>query len=133
VNGISWPVTGTISVCSADNLGSQELGGYKMGGSSFRMCRHCLGTESDIQSKFLECQFELRTLSQYNHHCDLIEKQTDLSSHYSTNFGINCRSSLNSLTYFNVCEGALVPDIMHDVLEGVLPLVLKLMLKVHVH
>ena len=51
IKGISWPVRGTNSVCSADNLGSQELGGYKMGGSSFRMCRHCLGTEADIQSK----------------------------------------------------------------------------------
>ena len=33
---IAWPVKGTISVCSADNLGSRELGGFKLGGSSFR-------------------------------------------------------------------------------------------------
>ena len=30
MNGIDWPVKGTIAVCSADNLGSQELGGFKL-------------------------------------------------------------------------------------------------------
>ena len=48
---ISWTVKGSLAVCSADNLGSQQLGGFKIGGSSFRLCRHCLGTETDIQSK----------------------------------------------------------------------------------
>ena len=72
----------------------------------------------------------MRTYAQYCHHCDLIEGEGDLASHYSTTFGINHRSSLNSLSYFNVSEGSLIPDIMHDVLEGVLPLVLKLLLKV---
>lgn len=57
INGIDWPVKGTIAVCSADNLGSQELGGFKLGGASFRVCRHCLGTESDIQTlvKYIVC------------------------------------------------------------------------------
>ena len=40
-----------LAVVSADNLGSQELGGFKIGGSSFRVCRHCLATDSDIQCK----------------------------------------------------------------------------------
>ncbi len=35
----------------ADNRGSQELGGFKMGGSAFSVCRHCLGTTADIQTK----------------------------------------------------------------------------------
>ena len=48
---------GSIALCSADNLGSQELGGFKLGGSSFRMCRHCLGTDLDIQSKVMSCYF----------------------------------------------------------------------------
>ena len=32
--------------------------------------------------------------------------------------------------YFSVASGALLPDIMHDVLEGALPYEIKLMLKV---
>ena len=50
--------------------------------------------------------------------------------HYSTVFGVNRRALLNTLHYFDVTSGALIPDIMHDILEGALPLQLKLMLKV---
>ncbi len=33
------------------------------------------------------------------------------------------------LKFFDVCSGALIPDVMHDVLEGVLQLELKLVLQ----
>ena len=46
-------------------------------------------------------------------------------------FGVNRRSLLTSLTYFDVTSGSLIPDVMHDFLEGVIPLELKLMLKVY--
>ena len=36
---------------------------------------------------------------------------------------------LNSLSYFHVCDGGLVPDVMHDLLEGALQYEVKLMLK----
>lgn len=48
-------------------------------------------------------------------------------------YGVNRRALLSTLEYFGVASGALVPDIMHDVLEGALPLEVKLMLKVYVH
>ena len=51
--------------------------------------------------------------------------------HYSTAFGVNQRALLDTLHYFDVSSGVLIPDIMHDILEGVLPLELKLMLKVY--
>lgn len=58
-------------------------------------------------------------------------KDLDLSmadpQHYSMAFGVNRRALLDTLRYFDV-SGALIPDIMHDILEGVLPLELKLML-----
>lgn len=34
--------------------------------------------------------------------------------------------------YFNVCSGALLPDIMHDLLEGALQYELKLMLQLFI-
>ena len=43
--------------------------------------------------------------------------------------GINRNSVLNDLKYFHVCNGSLIPDIMHDVLEGVLQYEVKLMLQ----
>ena len=50
--------------------------------------------------------------------------------HFFTVYGINRHALLNTLQYFSVVSGALLPDIMLDVLEGVLPLKVKLMLKV---
>ena len=85
--------------------------------------------------QFVESQFTLRSDEQHSYHCDVLERN-DLSSadqqHFSLVYGVNRRSILNSLTYFSVASGALIPDIMHDVLEGALPLELKLMLKVSV-
>ena len=75
----------------------------------------------------------MRSSTQYCHHCDLIASDVSLASHYSTTFGINTKSQLESLQYFTVAEGAMIPDIMHDILEGVLPLELKLILKVYVY
>ena len=35
---------------------------------------------------------------------------------------------MTQLQYFNICSGALIPDVMHDVLEGVLQYETKLVL-----
>ena len=43
---------------------------------------------------------------------------------------MNRQALLSTLDYFGVASGALIPDIMHDILEGALPLEVKLMLKV---
>ncbi len=48
-------------------------------------------------------------------------------------YGVNRDSILNELTHFHVCSGALVPDVMHDILEGALQYELKLMLRVMVY
>lgn len=81
----------------------------------------------------MESQFHLRSPEKHSDYCDLLE-QEDIPTldrqHYSTTFGVNRRALLDSLRYFNVTSGALIPDIMHDILEGALPLELKCMLKV---
>ena len=75
--------------------------------------------------QFMEKYFVLRTQASYSHHCDLIETVSELADHYSTVYGINYCSPLNSLSNFEVAEGAMIPDIMHDILESVLPLKMK--------
>ena len=42
---------GTVTIVSADNPASASLGGFKQSPSAFRFCRHCMGSEDDIQSK----------------------------------------------------------------------------------
>ena len=83
--------------------------------------------------QFVESAFRLRCSTEHARHCDVLERK-DLSSsdkqHFSTTFGVNRRTLLNGLKYFEVTSDALIPDIMHDILEGALPPELKLMLKV---
>ena len=58
--------------------------------------------------------------------CVLVER--DETGKLSKEYGINRNSILNELLYFNVCDGSLLPDIMHDLLEGVLQYEAKLLL-----
>ena len=51
IDGRTYHFRGTVTVASADNPASASLGGFKESASAFRYCRHCLGTEEDIQSK----------------------------------------------------------------------------------
>lgn len=69
----------------------------------------------------------LRDEKSHKQHCSLIE--ADATGEASKEFGINRNSILNQLTYFHVCNGGLLPDIMHDVLEGALQYEVKLLLQ----
>ncbi len=51
----------------------------------------------------------------------------------SVEHGINLRSPLLDLQYFDLCSGALVADVMHDILEGVLQYETKLLLVYYVY
>jgi len=66
----------------------------------------------------------------HSNHCELLKlpgaTPADIT-YFSSKFG---EAALNSLKYFSVSSGTLVPDLMHDILEGALPLEVKLMLKV---
>ena len=49
--GQTKTIYGTVAVISADNLGSLALGGFKESCSATRMCRHCMTTKADSQTK----------------------------------------------------------------------------------
>lgn len=61
-------------------------------------------------------------------HCSELETDEEASVEY----GVNRKSILTKLKYLDICNGALIPDVMHDVLEGVLQYEAKLVLK-HIH
>lgn len=60
----------------------------------------------------------MRSLDKHLEQCERLEENPggDLSKEY----GINYRSPLAQLKYFDICSGALVTDVMHDLLEGML-------------
>ena len=86
----------------------------------------CHGVKLIFQ--FHERDFVLRSPKEHNKMCDVIEK-ADNPAYHSTTYGINRRSSLNDLTFYDICDYGLPPDIMHDLLEGYVPYKMKLMLK----
>ena len=51
ISGKPSKYKGTITFVSADNPASASLGGFKESAAAFRYCRHCMGTESQMQSK----------------------------------------------------------------------------------
>lgn len=120
VHGMPYLKYGTISIVSADNLASNLLGGFKEGSTAYRGCRQCFATPSQMKSTFKEDQFDLRTPTDHSSKCDDLDAATTQAEYdeLSREFGINRRSTLNELMYFDVCSGALVQDVMHDVLEG---------------
>lgn len=94
---------------------------FKEGSTAYRGCRHCLATPTEISQVFKESVLNLRTSVAHKSQCDDLDDAstqqefTELSKEY----GINHRSILTELSYFDVCSGALVPDVMHDILEGI--------------
>jgi len=79
----------------------------------------------------LEKDFQLRDKTTHEQQCRSVEE--DSSGDASKEYGINRNSILNQLTYFHVCDGSLLPDIMHDILEGALQYETKLMLQTFVN
>ena len=85
-----------------------------------------LGINYYVSSQFKEEYFTLRTLNTHLHHCSMVEGDT--TGRLSVEYGVNSRSCLLELDTFDICSGALLPDVMHDLLEGTLQHVLQLLL-----
>ena len=130
VNGIQRQFKGALLTFLADNLGSNELGGFKLSFSfSFRYCRTCMVPRKDAASSYDACSFQPRTNADHAHHCSLIKDAENplLRAHYSTTFGINSRTSLLDVKHYSIFNGGLPHDIMHDIMEGAAPTEIKLL------
>ena len=76
----------------------------------------------------MESDFTLRDEESHQRHCSELEGES--GSEALKLYGINRDSILNKLAYFHVCSGALLPDVLHDILEDALQYEIKLMLRV---
>ena len=115
-----------LLVFIADNLPAHALGGFKeFMFFANQICRTYTATTEEVQTHFLECHFELRTVSDHDRHCQLL-KGLSCNAH-SVAYGINQNSILHRLPNFSVAVN-LPHDIMHDVMEGVIPYEMKLLL-----
>ena len=55
INGQIRKFRGTIAYISGDNLGSQQIGGFKEGSQAYRKCRECMATADELQSHVCTC------------------------------------------------------------------------------
>lgn len=124
INGVERNFKVGVLAFLADTLAAHALGGFK-GSMSFayRICRSCMATTEQIQSSFLESDFEVRSAEQHQSHLNDLAG----SSSKSVEYGINRPSELDQIPNFSVAEN-LPHDIMHDLFEGVVPYEMKLLL-----
>lgn len=131
INGSPMLFKGALLAFLADNLASNDLGGFKKSFSfSYRWCRTCLVTAESLLDGFVSTDYELRTLDSHLKHIESINGAA--SSHYSKTYGINRKSALLTVNYFSFFGGGLPHDAMHDLLEGIAPLEIKNLLHFHI-
>ena len=127
VSGTQKTYKGALLVFLADNLASNNLGGFKMSFSfAFRSCRSCLVTRDSYRKSFTCDDFELRTEIKHRKQLTMLSGPT--AEHFSKTYGINEKSALLNVKHFPMFGGGLPHDAMHDILEGLAPLEIKLML-----
>ena len=83
----------------ADTLAAHALGGFKESMSfAYRICRTCMATTEQIQTCFLESDFELRTPESHLLQLQMLSRGSYAEN--STKYGINRSSELLSITNF---------------------------------
>ena len=121
-----------LAMVVGDNKGSHQIGGYF---TSFfntnRICRSCHATTPDIQEKFEESQFELRSRSQYDSEIRHLEME-NFDEKIQQMFGIRHRCVFNQLDSFHCIDG-LPFDATHDLFEkGVVTRTIEHVLEIHI-
>lgn len=116
---------GVLATVSADNLSAHLLAGFSAGFGSGRICRQCLALYCEINHKFEEKDFIVRSSDIHKYHLSAIK---DNNPSGALVYGVDHKCPLETLEYFDTTN-AFPPDLMHDFLEGVVPKLLKLMLR----
>lgn len=122
---------GALLVFLADNLASNDIGGFKKSFSfAYRCCRTCLATVDTIKDQFTSEFYSMRTLNAHLKH--LSDITTDVDGHYSKTYGVNRKSCLLNVNYFDMFLSGLPHDAMHDLLEGLVPCEVKYLLTYYI-
>ena len=128
----SFPVLGDCTVyvsllqVAGDNLALNSLLGFIESFSVDYFCTVCTATQSDIQCKFYETDFNMRTITTYNEDiaCVTGSKSSRKLVH---SHGVKTRCVLNEVSGFHAVKNFSL-DIMHIVLEGIVPVELSCVL-----
>ena len=134
VHGMDTLLYASLLSVVGDTPASNLLGGFKEGvGGAFVKCRQCYCINVDMQMKFTEEEFTLRTIASHLDQCNEIERAPTkyMKDYLSTLYGINRRSILTEVPEFDICK-CMPLDLMHVFLEGVAQYEIKEVLKYHI-
>jgi len=126
----SYPVVGECTVyvsllqVAGDNLALNSLLGFIESFSADYFCTMCSASQTDIQCKFYETDFDMRSIATYN---EDVARVTDSKSSRIHSHGVKTRCILNDLPGFHAVNNFSL-DIMHVVLEGIVPIELSCVL-----
>jgi thymidine kinase len=128
VNGVNHNFKGALLAFLGDTLALHEVGGFKMSVSrALRICRTCMATSEKASTCFNSRHFEMRTNANHRQQCSQL--CGPLREHYSTAYGVTHPSVLLDVTAYNMFNGGLPHDFMHNLFEGVVQYELKLLLQ----
>ena len=102
-----------FTTVSADNLASNELGGFQKNFNSGRFCRHCFITYERRHIPLTDISFVPRTRLKH----DLIVDRVIGNDDDQALYGVTGHSWFRNLIGFHPSE-SLPPDLMHDTAEG---------------
>ena len=126
----SFPVLGECTVyvsllqVAGDNLALNSLLGFIESFSVDYFCTMCTASQTDIQCKFYETEFDMRSIATYNEDVARVtgSKISRIHSH-----GVKTRCVLNKIPGFHAVKNFSL-DIMHIILEGIVPVELSCVL-----
>lgn len=123
VEKLGASIKGTVLYVAADNLAAHALAGFQESFIVERMCRFCMATREEIQTKNVSSGFyTLRTKDAHDSQVQEVKQDPSKVAHCGVKGG--CVLGEN-LKYFHAVDG-FPPDILHDFLEGVVPFELHL-------
>lgn len=110
---------GSIFVFTGDNLSTHKMGGFKCNFAHGRVCRFCMELHTEINYKFLESDYVLRSPAGHHHHLTMLRAGLPMTSFHGVQSSCALQwDGFDPIQHFP-------PDIMHDLNEGVLTFAMK--------
>jgi len=111
---------------AGDNLALNSLLGFIESFSADYFCTMCTASQADIQCKFYESDFEMRSVSTYNEDVACITASYS-NRHLTHSHGVKANCVLNEVPDFHAVKNFSL-DIMHIILEGIVSVELSCVL-----
>ena len=103
---------------TADNLDFNEVFGFKTCINADYCCPLCYATKSEMQTKFFESAYELRTVAEFDKDVKTLSVNPELNSCR----GVKKPCTLNKLTFYYIVLQNWLNEPMHTVHEGISPI-----------